>query len=119
MEVRRGNWKWLGARNRRAVGDVKLVVLLKFCARVEKCGGRHVSVGSKYGCRGRRGPIDGEKRTVGGELMANFFFLNVEEASDMLNHLLMGVSHLRVSRAVRGRRGDDVGSAASTIDGRG
>ena len=52
---------------------------------------------------------------IGGELAADFFFLNVEKASDVLNHLLMGPSHLRVSGAIRTRRCYDVGSVASIV----
>jgi len=53
-----------------------------------------------------------------GELTANFFFLNVEEAGDVFNHLLMGECQFAVGRAVRRWRGDNIGSIASTV-GRG
>ena len=51
-------------------------------------------------------------------MAADFFFLNIEEMSDVYNHLLMGESQLIISRAVRRRGGDDVGGAVNTV-GRG
>ena len=58
-------------------------------------------------------------RAVGRKLAANFFFLNVEETSNMLNHLFVGKSHLWVGQAFRRRRCDNVGSVAGTVNGRG
>ena len=118
MKMRGRNRKWLRTGNGRTVGNIGLVVLFKFCARIEKCGRRHVRVGSEHCCRSGRRPVNGEKGANGGELTVDFFFLDIEESSDMLDHLLVGKSHLRVSRAVRRRRGDNVRGVAGAV-GRG
>jgi len=62
--------------------------------------------------------VNGKKGVDGRELAADFFFLDVEEASDVLNHLLVGESQFIASGAVRRRGGNDVRGAASTV-GRG
>jgi len=54
--------------------------------------GHHECVGGENGGRSRRGSIDGKERANCGELAADFFFLNVEEAGDVLDHLFMGKS---------------------------
>ena len=46
----------------------------------------HKCVGGENGGRNGRGSIDGKKQANGGELTADFLFLNVEEVSDVLNH---------------------------------
>ena len=129
MEVRGRNRKWL-----RAVGKVGVIVLFKFCARVGECGREgdtlvvvsvvelvayHKRLRCQYGGRSRRRSVDGKKGADSGELAADFFFLDVEKTSDVLNHLFVGVSHLGVGGTVRRRGGDNVGSVASTVDGRG
>ena len=62
--------------------------------------------------------IDGKKGVDCGELTTNFFFLDVEESSDVYDHLLMGESQLAIGRAIRRGRGDNVGGAAGAIGGR-
>jgi len=52
-----------------------------------------------------------------GKLAANFLFLDIEKASDMLDHLFVGESHIIASRAIWGRRGHSVRGVAATIDG--
>ena len=118
MEVRGRNGKWLGAGNRRTVGNIGLIVLLKLHARIEECGGGHVCIGYKYSNRSRRGPVNGKEGADGRELAADFFFLNVEEAGDVFDHLFMGQDRFIAGRAVRRRGGDDVGGVASTVGGR-
>ena len=119
MEVRGRNRKWFGARNGGTVRIIGFDVLLKLCSRIGKySGGRHVRVGGKYGSGSGRGSVDGKERADSRELVANFFFLDVEEASNVLDHLLMEKSQLITGRAVRRRESDDVGGAANTI-GRG
>ena len=51
-------------------------------------------------------------------MAANFFFLNIEKASNVFDHLLVGKSHLRTSWAIRRGRHDDVGGVASAVNGR-
>jgi len=79
----------------------------------------HECVRSENGSRSGRGSIDGEKRTDCRELAADFFFLNVEKASDMLDHLFMGECQFITGRTVRRGRGDDVGGVASIANRRG
>ena len=55
----------------------------------------------------------------GRELAVDFFFLDIEKTSDVLDHLFVGESHLITGRAVWGRRGNDVGGIASTVGRRG
>ena len=90
MEMRGRNRKWLGTGNGGTVRKVGLVVVFEFSAWVEEHWRGHISVGSEYGCGNRRRSVDGEKGSSSGKLMADFLFLNVEEMSDVLDHLLMG-----------------------------
>ena len=46
----------------------------------------------------------------------NFFFLNIEETSDVLDYLLVGKSQLVTGRTIRRRGGDDIRGVASTLD---
>ena len=117
MEVRGWNGKWLGAGDRRTVGVVRFDVVFELSSGVGKCGGRHVCVGGKHGSGSGRGSVNGKEGTDSGELAADFLFLNVEEMSDMLNHLLVGENHLFTGRAIRRRRGHNVGGIVTAIDG--
>ena len=92
-----------------------VVDIVKRCAEV----GHHERVGGKNGSRSGRGSVNGKEGANCGELAANFFFLNVEETSDVLNHLLMGKGQFIAGGTVWRRRGNNVGGIASTIDGRG
>ena len=130
MKVRGRNGKWLGTGDQRAVREVGLVILFKLHARVGECGGKgnavividvdelgaqHERIGSEDRGRNRRGSVNRKKGADSGKLVADFFFLNIEELSDVLNHLLMGESQLITGRTVQGRRGDDVGGVASAV----
>ena len=48
----------------------------------------------------------------------NFFFLNIEESSDVLNHLLMGKGQVAAGRTVWRGRGNEIRGVASDIDRR-
>jgi len=105
MEVRGRNRKWLGAWDRRTVRKVGLVIVLEFCARVRECSGKggafivvnvvelstqHEHVRGKYSSRSRRGSVNWEEGMDSRELVMDLFFLNIEEASNVLDHLLVG-----------------------------
>ena len=79
---------------------------------------QHERIGGENGSRSGRRSINGKEGVDCGELSVDFFFLNVEEMSDMLNHLLMGESHLVAGRAVRRRGGDNIRGVTNTV-GRG
>ena len=81
--------------------------------------GHHDRIRSENRGRHRRGSIDRKEGVDSGELVADFFFLYIEEASDVLNHLLMGESQFIAGGTVWRRRGNDVGGVASTIGRRG
>jgi len=118
MEVRGRNGEWLRAGNGRIVRVGWVDMVREFCPRI--CGRRrgmdafviidivkrHTKVGHHECVRGenrggsRRGLVNGKEGVDCRELMANFFFLNVEEVGDVLNHLLMGECQFAVSRAV-------------------
>ena len=51
---------------------------------------QHGCVRSKYSSGSRRGSVNGKERADSRELAVDFFFLNVEKASDVFNHLLVG-----------------------------
>ena len=53
--------------------------------------GHHECIGSEHGGRSGRGPVNRKERACGRELTADFFFLNVKETSDVLDHLLVGI----------------------------
>jgi len=132
MEMRGRNRKWLGTGNRRrAVGVGWVNIVHEFCPRVcsrwrgmnafviidiiEHCVkvGHHECVGGENRGGSRRGSVDRKERAGCGELAANFFFLNVEEASNMLDHLFVRESYLAIGGAVRRRRGDKIRGVAS------
>jgi len=137
MEVRGRNGKWFGTGNGRTVRVGWVDIVCKFCPRI--CGGwrgmdafvivdviehraqvgHHEHVRSEDGSGNRGAPVDGKEGADSGELMSHFFFLNVEETSNVLNHLFMGEGHLVAGGAVWRRRGDDVGGVASTVGRRG
>ena len=134
MEMRGRNRKWLGTGNRRTVGEVGLVVLLKFCTGVGECGrkgstfivvdidelgGQHEHVRGEYRSGNRRRPVNREEGANGRKLAVDFFFLDIEKVSDMFNHLLVGESHLVASRTIQRGRGDNIGGVASAVNGRG
>jgi len=75
----------------------------------------HKCVGGKNGGRNGGASVDGKEGVDSGELAADFFFLDVEESSNVYDHLLMGESQLAIGRAVRRGRGDDVGGVAGAI----
>jgi len=83
------------------------------------CDRRHHCIRSEHRGGSRRGSINWEKGANRWELVADFLFLNVEEASNMLDHLLMGESQFVTGRTVRRGRSDKIGGVASTVDGRG
>ena len=87
--------------------------MFKLCARIEKCRGGCICVGHKYGGRSRRGPVNGKEGVDSGELVADFLFFNIEEASDVLNHLFMGKSQFITGRTVWRGRGDEVRGVAT------
>jgi len=53
---------------------------------------QHECIGGENGGRSGGGSVNGKEGADSGELTANFFFLDVEEASNMLDHLLVGES---------------------------
>ena len=136
MEMRGRNGKWLGARNVRAVGVSWVNMIRKFRSRVcsrwrglnafivadviEHCAevSHHQHVRSENGGRDGRGSVNWEEGANCGELAADFFFLDVEKMSDVLNHLLVGKGQFITNRAVWRGRSDDVGGVAGTV-GRG
>jgi len=136
MEVRGRNGKWLGTGNGRTVRVVGVVVVYQLSPQVRRGWGgmdafvvvdvverrvevgHHEYIGGKNRGRSRRGSINRKEGADCGELTANFFFLNVEELSDVYNYLLVGESQIAVGGAVWRRRGDEVGGVASAFDGR-
>jgi len=137
MEVRGRNGKWLGTQNGRTVGVSWVDIVCKFCPRirswwrgmdafviiniVERCAeiGHHKHVGGEDRGRSGRGSINGKEQADGRKLAADFCFLDIEEASDVLDHLLVGERQFIAGRTVRRRGGYDVGSVASTVGRRG
>ena len=118
MKMRGRNGKWLGAGDRGAVREVRVIVVFKFGPGIGEYRD-HVSTRGKNGNRSRRGSVNREKQAIGRELAADFFFLDVKEACNVLNHLFVGKSHFRAGWTVGRGRCDDVGGVASTVSGRG
>ena len=118
MKMRGRNRKWLRTGSWGTVREVGVIVVFEFSPRV---GERrdYRSVRGENGNGSRRGSVNGEEQVVGRELAANFFFLNIEEAGDVFNHLFMGKSHFQTGWTIRRRGYDNVGGVASAIDGRG
>ena len=136
MAMRGRNGKWLGTGNGGTVGKGWVIVLFEFCPRVEECRrgvttfvviniielcahvSQHECVWSKDRSRSGRGPVNGKKGADCGELAVDFFLFNIEKASNMLNYLFIGESHLFAGRTVRRQGGDDIRGVASTVGGR-
>ena len=136
MKVRGRNGKWLGTRDWGTVGISQVDVVPQFGAGVSQVGrgvdtfividivercaevSHHERVRGKNRSRSGRGSVNGKEGVNSGELAVDFFFLDVEEVSDVLNHLLVRKSHLAVCRAVRRGRSNEVRGVASTINGR-
>ena len=134
MEMRGRNRKWLRTGDGRTVGKVGLIVVFKFSPGIRQCRGRnnalvvvnviecstgisqHKRIGGENRSRSGRGSVNGKEGVDCRELVADFFFLNVEKASNVFNHLLMGKSHLVTGRTVRRRRGNNVRGVATAID---
>jgi len=135
MEMRGRNRKWLRAGNGRIVQIVRVDIAFQFSTGIlqirrgmnafvvvdiVKCPaevGHHKCVGGKNRSRNRRGSVNGKEGVDSRELAVDFFFLDVEKVSDVLDHLFMGKSHFAVSRAVRRGRGNKVRGVASVVDG--
>ena len=85
---------------------------------VERCAqvSHHERVGGENRGRSGRGSVDGKEGVDSRELAVDFFFLDIKEASDVLDHLFMGESHLAIGRAVRRRGGNEVGGVASAVN---
>jgi len=85
---------------------------------VERCAemGHHEHVGGEDRSRSGRGLVNREKGANGGELAADFLFLNIEETSDVLDHLLVGESQVTVGGAVRRGRSDKIRGVASAVN---
>jgi len=79
----------------------------------------HECIGGENGSGNGRGSVNGKEGADCGELAADFLFLNVEKTSDVLNHLFMRESQFVVSWTIRRRGSDQIGSVASTVNGRG
>jgi len=88
---------------------------------VERCAqmSHHEHVGGENGGRNGRASIDGKEGMDSRELAADFFFLNVKEASDVLNHLFVGECQFVASGTIWRRRGNNVGGVASAVGRRG
>ena len=118
MVVRGRNGKGLGAGNRGAVRKVGLIVVFEFSPGIRQCRRRnnalivvdviecctgmsqHKHIGGENRSRSRRGSVNRKERADCGKLVADFFFLDIEEVSNMLDYLLMGESHLIAGRTV-------------------
>ena len=85
MRGRNGKWFRAGGRTI-GIGRVDNV-----CEFVTRVGGECVRNGN---VTARRGDVNGKERMVGGKLTANFLLLNIENSSDVLDHLLVGKGHL-------------------------
>jgi len=107
MEVRGRNGKWLGTGCRGAVQVVGVDIISQFSPGIAQvqggvnafvvidvidCCAHYKGVRGKNSSGSGRRPVNGEERANSGELAADFFFLNVEEARDVLNYLLIGES---------------------------
>jgi len=91
--------------------------VLQFCAWVLESGrGRN---GNVWCQRARRGNVNGKEGAIGGKVAMDFLGISPKHDCNMLKHHLVGPGRFRVSGAVRRRRGNNVGSAACMIIGRG
>jgi len=78
---------------------------------------QHKCIGGENRSRSRRGSVNGKEGADCGELAADFFFFNVEKASNVLNHLFVGKSHLIAGRTIWRRGGNDVRGVTDAIGG--
>jgi len=108
MEVRGRNGEWLRAGNGRTVRVGWVDMVCEFCPRIcggwrgmdafviinviKRCAkvGHYECVGGENRGRSRRGLVNGKEGADCGELAADFFCLDVEESSNVLDHLLVG-----------------------------
>jgi len=88
-----------------------VIDIIKSCAEI----GHHEYVGGENRGRSRRGLVNGKEGADCGELVANFFFLDIEESSDVYNHLLVGKCQFIAGGAVWRRRGNNVGGVAGAV----
>ena len=63
-----------------------VVDVIECCAQVS----HHECVGGENRGGNRRRSVNGEEGANGGELVVDFFFLNIEETSDVLDYLFVG-----------------------------
>ena len=89
--------------------------MLQFCTWVLESGRR--GNGNVWCQRARRWNINGKEGAIGREMATDFFHIGPKHGCNMLEHHLVRPGCLRVSGAVRRRRGNDVGSAASMVIG--
>ena len=92
MEVRGRNGKWFGTGSWGAIGKIGIVVVLEFGPWIGKCRDHRGVRGEDSDGSGGRS-VNWKEGAVGRELAADFFFLNVEEASNVFDHLLVGKGH--------------------------
>ena len=91
-----------------------VIDVIEHCALVS----HHECVGGENRGRNGRGSVNGKEGVNSGELAADFFFLNVEEASNVLDHLFVGKGQVAAGRTVWRGRGNEVRGAASVVNRR-
>ena len=79
----------------------------------------HKRVGGEHRSRSGGGPVNRKKGASCGKLVVNFLFFNVKKTSDVLDHLLVGESHLVAGGTVWRGRGNNIGGVASAVGRRG
>jgi len=80
--------------------------------------GHHKCVRGENRGRSGRGLVNGKEGANCGKLAANFFFLNIEEAGNVLNHLLVRECQFAACGAVWRRGGHHVWGVTSAVHGR-
>ena len=80
--------------------------------------GHHKCVRGKNRGGNRRGSINGKEGADSREMMADFSFLNVKKASNVLDHLFVRERQFVASGAIQRRGGYNVRGVASAIHGR-
>jgi len=78
----------------------------------------HECVQGENRSRNGRGSVNGKEGADSRELAADFFFLDVEEASNVLDHLFVGKGQVAAGRTVWRGRGNEVRGAASVVNRR-
>ena len=134
--MRGRNRKWFGTWDGRTVGIDWVDVSFKFCSGVRQCRRQNDAfvvvdiiecctgvsyrecIGGENRGGSRRGSVNRKEGANCGKLVADFFFLNVEEMSDVVDHLLMRESHFVAGGTIRRGRGDNIRGVASAV-GRG